>query len=82
MLTHRITDFGLIEQLAVAGFRFFLHGHIHRAETSLFRYDKSRYGSKLDQICAGTFGAPLSHLTSHTPCSQIRCSLFPVPLPY
>ncbi|NEP52162.1 MAG: metallophosphoesterase, partial [Moorea sp. SIO3C2] len=50
----RITDKGFIEQLAVAGFRLFLHGHIHKAETSLFRYDLSPSGRKLDQICAGT----------------------------
>ncbi|MBD1888832.1 HEAT repeat domain-containing protein [Coleofasciculus sp. FACHB-SPT9] len=55
----RITDQGFLEQLAVNGFRFFLHGHIHKAETSLFRYDMSANGRKLDRICAGTFGAPV-----------------------
>ncbi|HEY9632281.1 MAG TPA: metallophosphoesterase, partial [Coleofasciculaceae cyanobacterium] len=55
----RITDQGFLEQLAVNGFRFFLHGHIHKAETSLFRYDMSTNGRKLDRICAGTFGAPV-----------------------
>jgi HEAT repeat protein/3',5'-cyclic AMP phosphodiesterase CpdA len=55
----RITDQGFLEQLAVNGFRFFLHGHIHKAETSLYRYDKSTNGRKLDRICAGTFGAPV-----------------------
>ncbi|NEO96753.1 MAG: hypothetical protein F6K56_44270, partial [Moorea sp. SIO3G5] len=58
----RITDQGFIQQLAVAGFRFFLHGHIHKAETSLFRYDLSPTGRKLDQIGAGTFGAPTKEL--------------------
>ncbi|NEO38881.1 MAG: hypothetical protein F6J90_22085 [Moorea sp. SIOASIH] len=58
----RITDQGFMEQLAQAGFRFFLHGHIHRAETSLFRYDLSPSGRKLDQIGAGTFGAPTKEL--------------------
>ena len=58
----RITDQGFMEQLAVAGFRFFLHGHIHKAETSLFRYDLSLTGRKLDQIGAGTFGAPTREL--------------------
>jgi HEAT repeat protein/predicted MPP superfamily phosphohydrolase len=53
----RITDQGFLEQLAVNGFRFFLHGHIHKAETSLYRYDMSTNGRKLDRICAGTFGA-------------------------
>ncbi len=55
----RITDKGFLEQLAVNGFRFFLHGHIHKAETSLYRYDMSTNGRKLDRICAGTFGAPV-----------------------
>ncbi|MBD2740177.1 HEAT repeat domain-containing protein [Coleofasciculus sp. FACHB-1120] len=55
----RITDQGFLEQLAVNGFRLFLHGHIHKAETSLFRYDMSSDGRKLDRICAGTFGAPV-----------------------
>ncbi|AOY83746.2 HEAT repeat domain-containing protein [Moorena producens JHB] len=63
----RITDQGFIEQLAVAGFRFFLHGHIHKAETSLFRYDLSPYGRKLDGICAGTFGAPTKELVTGYP---------------
>ncbi|NEO72007.1 HEAT repeat domain-containing protein [Moorena sp. SIO3H5] len=58
----RITDQGFMEQLAQAGFRFFLHGHIHKAETSLFRYDLSPTGRKLDQIGAGTFGAPTKEL--------------------
>ncbi|OLT63545.1 hypothetical protein BJP37_28520 [Moorena bouillonii PNG] len=63
----RITDQGFIEQLAVAEFRFFLHGHIHKAETSLFRYDLSPDGRKLDGICAGTFGAPTLELRTGYP---------------
>ncbi|NEO76935.1 HEAT repeat domain-containing protein [Moorena sp. SIO4G3] len=63
----RIIDQGFIEQLAVAGFRFFLHGHIHKAETSLFRYDLSPSGRKLDGICAGTFGAPTLELRTGYP---------------
>ncbi|MEQ9480665.1 HEAT repeat domain-containing protein [Coleofasciculus sp. F4-SAH-05] len=63
----RITDQDFIRLLAVAGFRFFLHGHIHKAETSLFRYDMSRDGRKLDRICAGTFGAPTKELVTATP---------------
>jgi 3',5'-cyclic AMP phosphodiesterase CpdA len=55
----RITDHGFMEQLAKAGFRFALHGHIHKAETTLFKYDMSAGGRKLDIICAGTFGAPV-----------------------
>ncbi|NEO50589.1 MAG: metallophosphoesterase, partial [Moorea sp. SIO4A3] len=63
----RITDKGFIYQLAVAGFRFFLHGHIHKAESHLFRYDFSPGGRKLDGICAGTFGAPTFELRSAYP---------------
>ncbi|WP_293102811.1 HEAT repeat domain-containing protein [Moorena sp. SIOASIH] len=62
-----ITDQGFIEQLAQAGFRLFLHGHIHKAETSLFRYDLSPYGRKLDGICAGTFGARSKELVPGYP---------------
>jgi HEAT repeat protein/predicted MPP superfamily phosphohydrolase len=53
----RITDHGFTEQLAVAGFRLYLHGHIHKAETSPHPYDLTPDGRKLDRICAGTFGA-------------------------
>jgi len=55
----RITDHGFMEQLAKANFRFALHGHIHKAENSLYRYDLSTAGRKLDIVCAGTFGAPI-----------------------
>ncbi|MEM9924304.1 MAG: metallophosphoesterase [Cyanobacteria bacterium P01_D01_bin.50] len=55
----RIKDTGFIERLAQAGFRFAIHGHIHKAENSLYRYDLSTTGRKLDIICAGTFGAPI-----------------------
>ena len=55
----RIKDTGFIERLAQAGFRFAIHGHIHKAENSLYRYDLSTTGRKLDIICAGTFGAPV-----------------------
>lgn len=63
----RITDRGFLEQLAVAGFRLFLHGHIHKAETGLFRHDMNDNGRKLDRICAGTFGAPTHELNSAYP---------------
>ncbi|NEQ83095.1 MAG: metallophosphoesterase, partial [Moorea sp. SIO2I5] len=63
----RITDQGFMQLLAVAEFRLFLHGHIHKAETSLFRYDLSPGGRKLDGICAGTFGAPTFELRSAYP---------------
>ena len=63
----RMTDQGFMEQLAVAGFRFFLHGHIHQAETNIYRYDMSANGRKLDRICAGTFGASTRELVSAYP---------------
>ncbi|MBD2362506.1 HEAT repeat domain-containing protein [Anabaena minutissima FACHB-250] len=63
----RIKNQSFMEQLAVAGFRFFLHGHVHKAETSLYRYDMSANGRKLDRICAGTFGAPTHELNSGYP---------------
>ncbi|MBW4504976.1 MAG: metallophosphoesterase [Scytonematopsis contorta HA4267-MV1] len=55
----RIKDTGFMERLAQAGFRFALHGHIHKAENSLYRYDLNTTGRKLDIVCAGTFGAPI-----------------------
>jgi 3',5'-cyclic AMP phosphodiesterase CpdA len=63
----RITDQGFMELLAVDGFRLFLHGHVHEAQTSLYRYDTSANGRKLDRICAGTFGAPTRELVPAYP---------------
>jgi len=63
----RITDSAFLDRLAVAGFRIFLHGHIHEAKTSNYHYDMSQNGRKLDQICAGTFGAPTKELVTATP---------------
>ena len=63
----RIKDQGFMEQLAKAEFRLFLHGHIHKAETSLYRYDMSPNGRKLDGICAGTFGAATGDLVPGYP---------------
>ncbi|BBD59914.1 hypothetical protein NIES2109_27050 [Nostoc sp. HK-01] len=63
----RIKDQSFMEQLAVAGFRLFLHGHVHKAETNLYRYDMSANGRKLDRICAGTFGAPTQELNPGYP---------------
>jgi len=63
----RITDTAFLDQLAVARFRFFLHGHIHEAKTSNYCYDMSQNGRKLDGICAGSFGAPTKELVTGTP---------------
>lgn len=54
----RVKDQGVMEQLAKAGFRLVLHGHIHKAENNLFRFDMSAGGRRIDLIAAGTFGAP------------------------
>lgn len=63
----RIKDHGFAEQLAKAGFRFGLHGHIHKAEKNLFQYDYDAEGRKLDIIGAGTFGAPTRELVPGYP---------------
>ena len=42
----RIVDHGFIERLAAAGFCIGLHGHIHKTENSLFRYDQTRVGEE------------------------------------
>ncbi|HYW20779.1 MAG TPA: HEAT repeat domain-containing protein [Nodularia sp. (in: cyanobacteria)] len=60
----RIKDQSFMEQLAVAGFRFFLHGHVHQAQQGFNEYDAER---GLFRICAGTFGAPTHELTTAEP---------------
>ncbi|WP_437777876.1 HEAT repeat domain-containing protein [Sorangium sp. So ce1097] len=54
----RIKDHGFLERLAGAGFRLGLHGHIHKAQNGLYRYDVSAAGRRIELVCAGTFGAP------------------------
>jgi 3',5'-cyclic AMP phosphodiesterase CpdA len=54
----RIVDHGFMQQLAKAGFRLVLHGHVHRAETGLYRYAMAPDGRRIDVVSAGTFGAP------------------------
>lgn len=58
----RLSDHDFLEQLANAGFKIALHGHIHRAESSLYRYDMSMSGRKMEIVGAGTFGAPTREL--------------------
>jgi 3',5'-cyclic AMP phosphodiesterase CpdA len=53
-----IKDQGFLERLAAAGFRLVLHGHIHKADVTRFRYDRTPGGRRLDILAAGTFGAP------------------------
>jgi 3',5'-cyclic AMP phosphodiesterase CpdA len=55
----RIKDHGFVEQLAKAGFRLALHGHIHKAVSSSYHYDQNPDGRKVDVVGAGTFGAPV-----------------------
>jgi 3',5'-cyclic AMP phosphodiesterase CpdA len=55
----RLRDHGFLQQLAVAGFRLILHGHVHRADAALYRYDRTASGRRIDIVTAGTFGAPV-----------------------
>jgi 3',5'-cyclic AMP phosphodiesterase CpdA len=54
----RIRDLGFLQQLAVAGFRVVLHGHVHKADAELYRYDRVAGGRQIEIVAAGTFGAP------------------------
>lgn len=54
----RIRDDAFLQRLAIQGFRLVLHGHVHRADSALYRYDQSLDGRKLEIVTAGTFGAP------------------------
>lgn len=55
----RITDHGFLQRLADDGFRLGLHGHVHKAESSLYRYDVDAGGRRIEIVTAGTFGAPI-----------------------
>ncbi|MGM3309334.1 metallophosphoesterase family protein [Anabaena sp. WFMT] len=63
----RIKDHGFMERLAKAGFCLALHGHIHQADNSLYRYDRSIGGRKIELISAGTFGASTRELVTGNP---------------
>ena len=63
----RITDASFLQRLAQSGFCIGMHGHIHKADANLYRYDLSPGGRKLEIICAGTFGAPIREWTSGYP---------------
>jgi hypothetical protein len=56
----RLKDVGFLEQLAQAGFRVGLHGHIHKADNALFRYHYDTPRGGIELVGAGTFGAPAS----------------------
>ena len=53
----RIKDAAFLQQLATRGFRVVLHGHVHKADSTMYRYDRSEGGRRLDFVAAGTFGA-------------------------
>ena len=55
----RVKDAAFLQQLAKAGFRLALHGHIHKSDAGSFRYDRTPDGRRIDIVCAGTFGAPV-----------------------
>jgi 3',5'-cyclic AMP phosphodiesterase CpdA len=54
----RLKDAAFLQQLAVAGFRLALHGHVHKADAALYRYDRLVGGRQIEIVAAGTFGAP------------------------
>ena len=54
----RIRDAAFLQQLAVHGFGIALHGHVHKADAELYRYDRAEGGRRIEIIAAGTFGAP------------------------
>ena len=60
-------DGAVLEQLAQAGFRLILHGHIHRSDNALFRYYRQSSVGGLEILTAGTFGAPTHELVSGYP---------------
>lgn len=55
-----VSDISFMQQLAKAGFRIALHGHIHRADNQTYRYDITPDGRRIEVLGAGTFGAPRS----------------------
>ncbi len=48
-------DDSVMQLLAIHDFQVFLHGHVHEAESGLYKYDDER---NIHIIGAGTFGAP------------------------
>ena len=55
----QIKDASFLQQLAVAGFRIVLHGHVHKEGASVYHYDRTVDGRQLEIVAAGTFGAPV-----------------------
>ncbi len=63
----RIKDTGFMQRLAQSGFRVGLHGHIHKADSGLYRYDVTGDGRLIHIVGAGTFGAPVRQWTPGYP---------------
>jgi 3',5'-cyclic AMP phosphodiesterase CpdA len=53
----QLRDSAFLQQLAVHGFGLALHGHVHRADAELYRYDRTEDGRRIELVAAGTFGA-------------------------
>lgn len=60
-------DGAVLQQLAQAGFRLLLHGHIHRTENPNFRYYRDSPIGGIEILSAGTFGAPTHALVPGYP---------------
>ncbi len=60
-------DSRVLQQLAQASFRLVVHGHVHRADNTSFRYYRARFGDSLEILTAGTFGAPTKELVPYYP---------------
>ncbi|WP_414622769.1 metallophosphoesterase [Calothrix sp. CCY 0018] len=63
----RITDSGVMERLTAAGFRFILHGSVHRADNSSYHYDYRVDGKQIDIIGVGVFGISQEQQLSYYP---------------
>jgi UDP-2,3-diacylglucosamine pyrophosphatase LpxH len=64
----RIRDTAFLQQLAVHGFQLVLHGHVHKADAELYRYDRSEGGRRIEIVAAGTFGP--ERITVETRCRR------------
>lgn len=60
-------DGAVLQQLAQAGFRLVLHGHVHHADNLNFRYYRSSPFGNVEILTAGTFGAPTRELLPRYP---------------
>ena len=63
----RLRDANFLDRLAVAGFSLVLHGHVHQANSKLFRYDRSAKDRRIEVVGAGTFGARAVELPTGYP---------------